>query len=83
MRADFNLKGLCSQMPELPAASCVELFGDIVPKIIASSRWLIHKQGLFNTENDEKDGTWGGQRHLQHPACWKPFIEIKSQQWRH
>lgn len=43
MRADFNLKGLCSQMPELPAAMYGKLFWDIVPKIIASSRWLIHK----------------------------------------
>lgn len=54
----FNLKRLCSQMPELPAAIYGKLFRDPVPKIIAFSRWLIHSASDSILTVMKKMGLW-------------------------
>lgn len=45
-------------MPELPAAIYGKLFWDPVPKIIASSRWLIHSESDSVLKVMKKMGLW-------------------------
>lgn len=47
-------------MPELPAVIYGKLFGDPVPKIIASSRWLIHSESDSILKAVKMMGLWEG-----------------------
>lgn len=47
-------------MPELPAVIYGKLFWDPVPKIIASSRWLIHSESDSILKVVKKMGLWEG-----------------------
>lgn len=47
-------------MPDLPAVIYRKLFWDPVPKIIASSRWLIHSESDSILKVVKKMGLWEG-----------------------
>lgn len=50
---------MCSQMPALPAASWGTLLGDTAPEMIASGRWLFHKEDDSVLKMMEKMGLGG------------------------